>query len=100
MRLVNLTEIYLLMLSNYGSNYFDVCSELDISKIKPAQTIIIFNYDNKKSVDLDILHNRLEPYIQNVSKYFVSMDEYTITLCIIFHNEYCNINFKQSFSLN
>lgn len=100
MKYVNLSRIYLEMISRYNVTTFDVTSRMDETDTNPAETMIEFYYDNRIPVDIPKMKSFLKRYIRFVDNYFITVEDSKIIICIIFRQKTQKMDYGFEFSLN
>lgn len=100
MNYVNLSRIYLEMISRYKVTTFDVTSRMDETDNNPAETMIEFYYDNRIPVDIPKMKSFLKRYIRFVDNYFITVEDSKIIICIIFRQKTQKVDYGFEFSLN
>ncbi len=100
MNYINLSRIYMEMISSYNSTSFDVYSIMDETDCKPVQTLITFFYDQRIIVDIPKLKVFLKKYIRFVDQYFIEVEDGKIMICIIFKRKMHSMDYGFEFSLN
>lgn len=100
MNYINLSRIYLEMISRYNVSTFDVTSVMDETDCKPRQTLITFYYDQRITVDIPKLKVFLKKYIRFVDQYFIEVEDGKIMICVIFKRKMHSMDYGFEFSLN
>lgn len=100
MNYINLSRIYLEMISRFNVATFDVISVMDETDYKPSQTLITYYYDERIPVDVPKLKMFLKRHIRFVDQYFVEVEDGKIMICIIFKQKMHTVDYGFEFSLN
>ena len=98
--MINIYEIYLIMIRFYRSHGFEVFSTIDNETLLPEETIIEFKCDYLVKVNVKRLQRQLDKHIKSVKNYFIVVEESKIIVVIQFNQTKIIFGTEMEFSLN